>query len=181
MFGSGGESGSSRPPLAAPRLVGLTVWIWKKGVLASLLRLSPASPTKPRNVCRRTSCPELPGSALGIGDLLNGVSTVFVHDASVRAWPSVFTWLELSRTRLGTAPRRARATPLSSASVMSARCWRIQGIATSSVGVALRTPGTASIAKARSEGSAAFSEASAGSPVRSVSRSAGTDSSSATS
>ena len=57
----------------------------------------------------------------------------------------------------------------------------MNGIDASSVSSDERTPGSASRAKARSDGSAAFSEPSAGWPTRSVSRSAGIDAASATS
>src|SRR4051812_24026753 len=65
VLGFGGAAGSRRP---AVRLSGLTPWMWKTGVLASLLRLSPASPTKLRMICSRTAWPLLPASILGIGD-----------------------------------------------------------------------------------------------------------------
>ena len=57
----------------------------------------------------------------------------------------------------------------------------MNGSEASSVSSELRTPGSASRANARSEGSAELSEASAGWPTRSVSRSAGMEAASATS
>ena len=57
----------------------------------------------------------------------------------------------------------------------------MNGSEASSVGPEERTPGRASTAKARSDGSAELSDASAGDPTRSMSRSAGIEASSATS
>ena len=113
--------------------------------------------------------------------MAKGSSTSLVHEESSARLAEEGHELAVEVHELRQLARSSRAAPRSS-------FWPDQraGLADErqrgpSVGAEERTPGSASTAKARREGRAEFSDASAGEPMRRVSRSAGIEASSATS
>ena len=112
---------------------------------------------------------------------MNGTSTLFVHADSARFSRRNGTEVRLNATTSGIVWRSTRAVPRSSRSDIRRRAWVMKGSDAASVSSEERTPGSASRANARSDGSAASSDSSAGWPTLSVLRSAGIEAASASS
>jgi hypothetical protein len=93
---------------------------------------------------------------------MNGTSTLFVHADSARDSRRNGTEVLSKPTRSGIVWRRTRAVPRSSFSDIRRRACVMNGSDAASVGSEDFTPGSASCANARSDGSAESSDASAG-------------------